>query len=307
MFLSGFADEAGNSLATQIKAIKTLGWDFIELRNVEGKNLASFDQAEFEFLQKSLHEAKLRINCFGSPVANWSRQARSEEDFQKDLNDLNSALPRMQKLGIKLIRGMSYVPASDEEPDNPELEQIIFRKVKELVQRCADAGIVYGHENCRNYGGMSWQHTLKLLEAVNHENLKLIFDTGNPVFTLRRIGKPPYHTQSAWEFYSKVKEHITYVHIKDGTALINEKGEPVTTYCFAGDGEGDVRAILIDLFRQGYDGGFSIEPHVATVFHADDNPEGTALQQQRRFDTFVSYGREFEQLVKQCQAKATQK
>ena len=222
MFLSGFADEAGNSLATQIKAIKTLGWDFIELRNVEGKNLASFDQAEFEFLQKSLHEAKLRINCFGSPVANWSRQARSEEDFQKDLNDLNSALPRMQKLGIKLIRGMSYVPASDEEPDNPELEQIIFRKVKELVQRCADAGIVYGHENCRNYGGMSWQHTLKLLEAVNHENLKLIFDTGNPVFTLRRMENRRIIHSRHKNSTAKSRAY-NYVHIKDGTALINER------------------------------------------------------------------------------------
>ena len=75
------------------------------------------------------------------------------------------------------------------------------------------------------------------------------------------------------------------------------KGEPVTTYCFAGDGEDNVRAILIDLFA-GAMMAASIEPHVATVFHADDNPEDTALQQQRRFDTFVSYGREFEQLVK---------
>ncbi|NMA41886.1 MAG: sugar phosphate isomerase/epimerase [Oligosphaeraceae bacterium] len=304
MFLTGFADEAGPGLATQIKAIKTLGWDFIELRNVDGKNLATFDEAEFTYLQEALAEANLSINCFGSPVANWSRHPRSEEDFQKDLSDLASALPRMQKLGIKLIRGMSYVPANNEEPDNPELEKIIFGKIKELVQRCADAGIVYGHENCRNYGGLSWQHTLKLLEAVNHDNLKLIFDTGNPVFTLRHIGKPPYPTQSAWEFYSKVKEHIIYVHIKDCTAHIDEKGTPVPAFCFAGDGEGDVRAILIDLFRNGYDGGFSIEPHVATVFHADDNPEDSVVQRKRRFDTFVSYGKEFEQLVKQCQAKA---
>ena len=42
MFLTGFADEAGASLATQIKATRELGWKFIETRNLDGKNLASF-------------------------------------------------------------------------------------------------------------------------------------------------------------------------------------------------------------------------------------------------------------------------
>ena len=43
-------------------------------------------------------------------------------------------------------------------------------------------------------------------------------------------------------------------------------------YCYPGDGSGDVRAIMIDLLKTGYDGGFSIEPHVANVFHDADLP-----------------------------------
>ena len=307
MFLTGFADEAGKDIATQVKAIKALGWQHMELRNVCEKNLGTFTEEEFAQIEGALSEAGITINCYGSPIANWSRHPRKEEDFAKDLAELEIALPRMQKLGIRILRGMSYVPAEEEAPDNPELEKIIFSKVKQLVRRCADAGVVYGHENCRNYGGLSYQHTLKLLEQVNDSNLQLIYDTGNPTFTLRHLGSKPYPTQSSWEFYTQVKPHIAYVHIKDATATLNAEGEPVPKFCFAGDGEGDVRAILIDLFCNQYDGGFSIEPHVATVFHAKDNPEDSDIQLQRRLDTFIDYGRRFEKLLQECQRVAKQR
>ena len=40
MILTGIADEAGKDIKTQIKAHKELGWDTIELRLVDGKNVA---------------------------------------------------------------------------------------------------------------------------------------------------------------------------------------------------------------------------------------------------------------------------
>ena len=41
MFLTGFADEAGWELSTQIKATKELGWKYIESRGINKKNLAT--------------------------------------------------------------------------------------------------------------------------------------------------------------------------------------------------------------------------------------------------------------------------
>ena len=197
---------------------------------------------------------------------------------------------------------MSFLTPNDEKPDSPELEKIIFRKVRYLVEMCADHGIVYGHENCMNYGGLSHLHTLKLLENVNHENLKLIFDTGNPTFNYRYIGPGPHPLQSAWEFYRNVREHIVYVHIKDGLALPREDGvRPDAVYTFAGDGAGDVRAIVRDLCKNGYDGGFSMEPHIAAVFHAE-NPDQSA--DDVRYNSYVEYGRKFEKLLKEALADA---
>ena len=297
MFLTGFADEASADFATQIKATRELGWRFIECRNINGKNLANLSEEEFQKMCEMLDNAGVRINCFGSGVANWGKHPRKEEDFQASRKELEDALPRMKKLGIKIIRAMSFLTPDDEQPDSRELEEIIFKKVRMLVQICADNGIIYGHENCMNYGGLSHIHTLRLLENVDNPALKLIFDTGNPTFNYRRIGPGPWPLQSAWEFYKNVREHIVYVHIKDSVALPREDGvRPTPKFTYAGDGAGDVRAIVTDLRETGYDGGFSMEPHLSVVFH-DKSVESEA---DIRYQNYVSYGRRFEQLLRDC-------
>ena len=187
MFLTGFADEAGASLDVQIKATLELGWKFIETRNLGGKYLATLTDAEFEDVCAQLDAAGISFNCYGSTVANWQKHPRSEEDFEKSKTELLAAIPRMHKLGIKIIRGMSFLTPDDEQPDSPALEKLIFAKVGELVKICEDNGIIYGHENCMNYGGLSYKHTLKLLDNIKSPAFKLIYDTGNPVFQL-----PPY-------------------------------------------------------------------------------------------------------------------
>ena len=295
MFLSGFADEASSDLAVQIKATRELGWQYIETRNINGKTLGTLSDEEFEKVQSMLEENGVKFNCYGSAIANWACHPRKEEDFQRSLADLQCAIPRMHKLGIKLLRGMSFLVPTDEIPDSPELEAIIFRKVRHLVEICADNGIVYGHENCMNYGGLSYQHTLKMLEKVNHDNLKLIYDTGNPCFNYRALGSKPYPLQSSWEFYKKVQEYIVYVHIKDAVALPREDGvRPEAVFTWPGEGTGDVRAIVKDLLSNGYDGGFSMEPHIATVFHAKDQSKSL---ESVKYASYIEYGRRFEKLL----------
>jgi len=54
-----------------------------------------------------------------------------------------------------------------------------IKRLSEITKRFTNAGLTVAHENCMNYGGFSADHTLELIEAV--PDLKLIFDTGNPV------------------------------------------------------------------------------------------------------------------------------
>ena len=304
MFLTGFADEASRDLALQIKATKELGWKYIETRFIGDRFFADISDEEFERVCAMLEESGIRFNCYGSGVANWSRLPRSDKDFEETRAELLRAIPRMKRLGIGMIRGMSFKVTGDEQFDSPELESIIFRKVGELVKICEDNGIIYGHENCANYAGQSFKHTLKLLDNVRSPNLKLIFDTGNPCFTFRRIGNPPYPLQSAREFYENVREFICHVHIKDAVSVVNPDGTVTTTYKYAGEGNGDIPWIVTDLLKRGYDGGFSMEPHIAVVFHEkNDNPDPEALA-RRMYDSYIDYGRRFEKLLAECRKRA---
>jgi len=282
MYLTGFADEAADSLSGQIEATKTLGWRRIEARSVGGKNIHDLSEAEFDRARAELEEAGIEVNCFGSTIANWGKKIA--EPFEDSLAAVDRAVPRMRRLGAKLVRIMSYAIELDAEgralPDQAETER--FRRLREIVKRFTDAGITPVHENCMNYGGMSAGHTLKMLENV--PGLKLVFDTGNPPLT-KDFSKPfPYPMQNTWEFYRKVKEHIAYVHIKDTKWDAARKEE---LYFFPGEGDGDVERVLADLFAGGYDGGLSIEPHMAVVFH------DASVQSSRkaRFDNYVEYGR----------------
>ena len=299
MYFSGFADEAGASIEVQIKATQELGWSFIEARSVNGVNLTDISDAEFDQVCQKLADAGVLVDCFGSAVANWSKHPRSEEDFRSSLESLQRAIPRMQRLGTKYIRGMSFAVTKDEAPDQPELEKVIFEKVRRLVRLCEEGGVVYLHENCANYGGLSHLHTLKLLENVPSPNLRLVFDTGNPVGTNRRIGQPPYPKQDPGEFYQQVKPYIDRVHIKDCIFEADTGGIfAQLKHTFPGEGQGEVRKIVQDVLRSDFQGALSIEPHLAVVYHdaAVISPEAV------QYSNYVEYGRRLMQMVKDLEA-----
>lgn len=293
MYMTGFADEAAKDIQGQIRATKELGWSNIESRNIDGTNIHDLPDAAFDAVCAALGEAGVKINCFGSAVANWANQVT--DPFEKTLEMMSRAIPRMQKLGCKMIRMMSYaVLKNGEEDAADQMEGERFRRVSEITKRFLDAGILPVHENCMNYGGMSYRHTLKLLEKC--PGLKLVFDTGNPVFTDDRSKAKPYPKQSAWEFYANVKEHIAYIHIKDG---IWRGGDKKTEFTPAGEGHGDVVKIMTDLLKSGYDGGVSIEPHLGAVFH---DPSVTS-EEGKKYAMYVEYGRRMEKMIADIRAK----
>jgi sugar phosphate isomerase/epimerase len=294
MYYSGFADEAGASIDVQIKATVELGWRHIECRNINWVNLTDVSDEVFEDVCQKLDASGVKINCFGSAIANWGKDPRSEDDYLSSLESLQRAIPRMQRLGTKLIRGMSFAIARAETPDSPELERMIFEKVRSLVRVCEEGDVIYVHENCQNYGGLSFQHTLKLIEAVDSPNFKLAFDTGNPVGSDHRVGAPPYQKQKSWEFYQNVLTYIAHVHIKD-CSFVAETGEtfPQLEHTFPGEGSGDVRKIVKDLLARGYDGALSIEPHLSVVYH----DQSVQSPEEIQYASYVEYGRRLMKLV----------
>ena len=285
MYLTGFADEAAVGIEGQIRATLELGWKNIESRNIGGKNIHDLPDGEFDRMAELLKDSGVSINCFGSAIANWGKLIT--EPMDSSLAETRRAIPRMQRLGAKLVRIMSFAVLKDRAPHD-QMEEERFKRVRVLHAMFNDAGITPVHENCMNYGGMGWQYTLRLLENV--PGLKLVYDTGNPVFTPDYAKPQPWPRQSGWEFYSHVKDHVAYVHIKDG--IWHEESQK-QEFTFAGEGHGDVRPIMKDLMVRGYDGGISIEPHLAAVLHEDQKDRKEAAM----YASYVEYGRRMERMI----------
>lgn len=270
MYYSGISDEAGQPIASQIKAHDDLGWNHLELRMVDNTNVTQLSDTAFDLVWEALQAAGKQISCFGSAIANWSRPITC--DPRTDRDDLLQAVPRMQQCGTEFIRVMSYPNDPDAPLSETEWRKESIARMKTLAAIAEDAGITLVHENCSGWGGQSAENACILLAEVNSPALKLVFDTGNPVC----------YGQDAWEYYQTVFDDIVYVHVKD--AML-ENDEVVYTYC--GEGSADVDRILGDLLRRGYDGGISIEPHLAAVIHTGETTEDAA----ELYECYVEYGR----------------
>ena len=106
MYLTGIADEASQKIEEQIKATKELGWNAIESRFVNGKNIHDISEEEFDEVCKALDGTGVYVNAFGSAIGNWGKDVR--DDFSITEAEISRAIPRMKTLGAKFVRIMSY-------------------------------------------------------------------------------------------------------------------------------------------------------------------------------------------------------
>ena len=169
-----------------------------------------------------------------------------------------------------------------------------FERVRAITNEFLSAGIQPVHENCMNYGGQGWTFTERLLDAV--PGMKLVFDTGNPVFTRNRTLPPPHPWESSYDFFRHVCDEVIYVHIKD--AVVTPEGK--TQYRWPGEGDGDVVKICGELVAAGYEGGISIEPHLGAVFHDKNAGQSDA---EAKYAMYVEYGRRMEKILLEAGAE----
>lgn len=82
MYFTGFADEASEALDVQIKVTKELGWENIEARRVQVEGFPAgmihdIPDEAFDRVADKLESSGVRINCFGSAIANWGKKSMS--------------------------------------------------------------------------------------------------------------------------------------------------------------------------------------------------------------------------------------
>ncbi len=240
-----FADEASKEIDGQIAAMQRNGLSGLEIRGVDGENIAdiSFDKARE--VRRKMDDAGLRVWSMGSPIGKISIDA---EDFSAHLDQLKHVLSLADILGAENLRMFSfYVPDGRKE----ECRGKVIDRMGQMLEAAEGSGIALCHENEKGIYGDMASRCLDLLSAF--PALKGIFDPANFI----QCGQD---TMEAW---SMLKNRILYLHIKDALA----DGRVVPSGC----GIGHVQDILGD-FRAMGGSSVTVEPHLS-VFDGLKNLE----------------------------------
>ncbi|WP_416484060.1 sugar phosphate isomerase/epimerase family protein [Streptomyces sp. CL12] len=272
--LTGIGDEAAPGADGQLAALRRLGWNSVELRNVDGTALADLSPTAFEELARRLMDDGFTVVAVASRIGNWSRPVTG--DIGPDLAELDVLAERCAALGCRLVRIMSY--PDDGLPEREWADRVLARTAV-LADRAARAGLVLVHENCAGWAGDRADRALRLLRAVDSPALRLLFDIGNGV---------PYG-YDAPAMLRDLAPYVEHVHIKDAVRLPDGS----TAYTLPGAGAAGVAECLRILAAHGYRGALSLEPHLAVRPH-----EGLTRAGADAADLFVRAGQALVALLK---------
>jgi sugar phosphate isomerase/epimerase len=240
--LSGFSDEIDKDFATQCEVVTGLGLKYIEIRSAWGTNILDLDADQLADVQRILAEHGLQVSSIGSPIG----KIKITDDFGPHLERMRHAADVARLLQAPYLRLFSFFIPEGEDPDDHRDE--VITRMRAIADVAEQAGVIAVHENEKGIFGDIPRRCLDLVTTVDSPNLKLAWDPANYV----QCGVKPFS-----EGYAELRPHTVYVQIKD--ALFADSSVVV-----AGAGDGEVPETVRALREDGFDGFFSLEPHLAT-------------------------------------------
>ncbi|MDT7576507.1 MAG: hypothetical protein QOH17_2840 [Pseudonocardiales bacterium] len=240
--LSGFADEIDPDLKTQCATLNDLGITHVEFRSAWGTNVLDLTDEQIEETAAVLAAHDLRVSSIGSPLG----KINIDDDFEAHLVRADRALAVAQRLGAPFIRIFSFFLRPDQAPDRYRDE--VLRRMTALTERAAPTGVVLLHENEKEIYGDIPERVLDIVESVGSPALRLAWDPANYV----QVGVTPFT-----DGYAMLRPYTDYIQIKDAVLAT---GEVVAS----GEGDGQLRETVRALAADGFDGFFSMEPHLGS-------------------------------------------
>ncbi len=253
--ISAFADEYSPNINEQIGVLKRTGVSLIEPRGINGKNISALTENEAEKLAEVFAAADIGISAVGSPAG------KANINEARDHMRVFDNIIRVSKiLGAKRIRGFSFYCDPDKDRD------AVIKALDCMVNTAAKNGMLYCHENEKGIYGDTPERCEDLL--VNFGGgLGCVFDPANFI----QCGADPY------EAFCLLKEHITYLHIKD--ALCDG------TVTAAGEGIGRIEKMLTELSENKRFPVLTLEPHLKTFKGLSDLENGERSKIKTVFET----------------------
>jgi sugar phosphate isomerase/epimerase len=238
--LSGFIDEISDDFSEQCKVAAGLGLRHVEVRSAWGINILDLDAGQLDTLGQTLTEYGLSVSSIGSPIGKIS----IDDDFPPHLERMRHAVEVAELLEAPYIRLFSFFIPEGTDPDSRRDE--VVSRMSALAEAAADSNVILVHENEKEIYGDIPRRCLDIVTSVDSPKLQLAWDPANFV----QVGVRPFT-----EGYSKLRPYVGYIQIKD--ALLAD-----ATVVVAGAGDGEVVETIRALHADGFDGFFSLEPHL---------------------------------------------
>jgi sugar phosphate isomerase/epimerase len=251
--LSGFIDEISDDFSEQCKVAAGLGLRYVEVRSAWGTNILDLDDAQLATVRETLAEHGLKVSSIGSPIGKIS----IDDEFPPHLERMQHAVEVARTLGAPYIRLFSFFIPDGTEPDSWRDE--VLSRMSALADVAADTDVILVHENEKDVYGDIPRRCLDIVTSVSADHLQLAWDAANFV----QVGVRPYA-----EGYAMLRPHVSYIQIKDAQLADG-------TVVVAGAGDGEVVETVRALRADGFDGFFSLEPHLGeyTAYGALSGPE----------------------------------
>lgn len=239
--LSGFADEIDPSLDEQIRVLKKLGMNHIEMRGVNGKGLVEYTLEEAKEIKKRLDAEGFALSSVGSPIG----KIKITDDFEPHMELYKHTVDLAHLMEAKYIRMFSFFMPEGCEDYSPYKDEVMNRLGK-FVDYAKANDIILLHENEKDIYGDVASRCLEIQKNFYCDHFKAVFDFANFVQC----------KQDTLEAYEMMKPYVAYIHIKDARWDDASVVPP-------GIGDGHVAEILAKFKAAGYQGYLSLEPHLA--------------------------------------------
>lgn len=231
--LCAFADEAAATLAEQIAALKENGVSLIEVRGIDGKNVAQLTREEARHYARLLRDSGIDVFSIGSPLG---KVPLAEADAH--MTTVRHVCELARIFGTDRIRIFSFYEADGRGDE-------VIDALRRMAEIASEYGVLLCHENEKAIYGDTPARVAKLM-AAGIQGLRFVFDPANYV----QCGV------NAKEALTRFFEQTDYFHIKD---VIAATGELVPS----GHGDAAIDAIAEAIAASGRDVVLTLEPHLA--------------------------------------------
>ena len=255
--IAAITDEFSPDLEIAARTMAEVGMTGAELRMLLGKNVMDLSDDEIERAVAIAREHGLEILSIASPLLKCVLPDAPEVDqrFQQDMFAAKHTFadqPRLAarafeiaaRTGARIIRVFSYWRTVKPEACFDRIVEALGG----LAHQAAGHGVTIGIENEHACNIGTGEETARLLAALDHPNLKVVWDPANALVA----GENPYP-----EGYGRIPPaRIAHVHAKD-CRVENHKAAWLELGTGAVDWTGQMEALT----RDRYPGWISLETH----------------------------------------------